>query len=60
MKQSNQSNSDIESDEEAKLKEQKGLRDQESEMSKRGKLPFAIVISGQLNETKCLNGCGAG
>ena len=52
MKHSNQSNPDMESDAEARLKEQKGLRDQESsEMSKRGKLSFVIVISEQITET---------
>ena len=51
MEQSNQSNPDIESDAEYKLKGQKGLRDRESEMSKRGKLSFIIVISRQINET---------
>ena len=51
MEQSNQSNPDIESDAEYKLKGQKGLRDRESEMSKRGKLSIIIVISRQINET---------
>ena len=55
MKQSNQSNSEMERDEEVKLKEQKGLRGQGNEMSKRGKLSFVIVISRQINETDSLN-----
>lgn len=54
LEQSNQSNSDMESDAEAKLQAQKGLRDQESEMSKRGKLSFVIVISGQTHEMDCV------
>ena len=61
MKHSNQSNPDMESDAEARLKKQKGLRDQESsEMSKRGKLSFVIVISEQITEMDCLNSYRAG
>ena len=61
MKHSNQSNPDMESDAEARLKEQKGLRDQESsEMSKRGKLSFVTVISEQITEKDCLNSYRAG
>ncbi|XP_020600665.1 DELTA-actitoxin-Aeq1b-like [Orbicella faveolata] len=44
LEQSNQSNSDMESDAEAKLQGQKGLRDQESEMSKR--VDPGTVIAG--------------
>ena len=60
MKQSNQSKSNIKNDAEAELKGQKGLTDQESEMSKRGKLSFVIVISRRINETDCLNSYRAG
>ena len=45
---------------EAELKGQKDLRDRESEMSKRGKLSFVIVISRQVNEADCLNSYRAG
>ena len=60
MKQLSQSNSDMEGDVEAELKGQKGLRDRKSEMSKRGKLSFVIVISRQVNEMDCLNSYRAG